>query len=220
LAQASPARAGAFAASLRALRCPADHRIRTMQGPIGSFEQVASGGAQPQEAVSPHSEILWRASELRQQGRKVLYASVPRPHAARRQRRQPRECQALRSMPGISCPFVDGGVSAFPRIVLPAKAVNAAREKGEDPDVFYCLELLEQEGIAAIPRFFSARADGTSYFHTMIQPAEDTHDDFLERFTRFHLNFMQQYQDVGGAGADDDLACSSYLATVPVASKL
>jgi hypothetical protein len=39
-----------------------------------------------------------------------------------------------------------GAMYAFPRITLPVAAVAAARAKGKSPDVFYCLELLEETG--------------------------------------------------------------------------
>jgi aspartate/methionine/tyrosine aminotransferase len=35
---------------------------------------------------------------------------------------------------------------SFPRITIPPAAIAAARAKGKEPDVMYCLELLEETG--------------------------------------------------------------------------
>lgn len=40
---------------------------------------------------------------------------------------------------------------AFPRIYFSNKAVEAARERGMEPDLFYCLEVLENTGIVLVP---------------------------------------------------------------------
>ena len=37
---------------------------------------------------------------------------------------------------------------SFPRITIPPAAIAAAKAKGKEPDVMYCLELLEETGTA------------------------------------------------------------------------
>jgi aspartate/methionine/tyrosine aminotransferase len=39
---------------------------------------------------------------------------------------------------------------SFPRISLPKGAIDAATKKGKQPDVMYCLELLEETGISTV----------------------------------------------------------------------
>lgn len=40
---------------------------------------------------------------------------------------------------------------SFPQIHLPPKAIEAAKQAGKVPDVFYCLKLLEATGISTVP---------------------------------------------------------------------
>lgn len=42
---------------------------------------------------------------------------------------------------------------AFPRIEIPTLAQEEAREKGMEPDEFYCLQMLEETGIFCILLF-------------------------------------------------------------------
>lgn len=35
---------------------------------------------------------------------------------------------------------------SFPKITIPPAAIAAAKAKGKEPDVMYCLELLEETG--------------------------------------------------------------------------
>lgn len=38
---------------------------------------------------------------------------------------------------------------SFPRITIPPAAIAAAKAKGKEPDVMYCLELLEETGTSS-----------------------------------------------------------------------
>jgi hypothetical protein len=40
-----------------------------------------------------------------------------------------------------------GAMYSFPRITIPPAAIAAARAAGKEPDVMYCLELLEETGM-------------------------------------------------------------------------
>ena len=40
---------------------------------------------------------------------------------------------------------------SFPQIRLPPRAIEAAKQAGKVPDVFYCLRLLEATGISTVP---------------------------------------------------------------------
>ena len=37
---------------------------------------------------------------------------------------------------------------SFPKITIPPAAIAAAKAKGKEPDVMYCLELLEETGMS------------------------------------------------------------------------
>ncbi|CAG2122906.1 unnamed protein product, partial [Medioppia subpectinata] len=55
------------------------------------------------------------------------------------------------SIPGIVSNPVAGAMYAFPRIVLPEKAIKAAEERGQKADFFYAMTLLEKAGICVVP---------------------------------------------------------------------
>ena len=40
---------------------------------------------------------------------------------------------------------------SFPKIKLPPAFVEAARLQGKEPDVLYCLELLDETGLSCVP---------------------------------------------------------------------
>ena len=84
-----------------------------------------------------------------------------------------------------------GAMYSFPRITLPAAAVEAAKARGKEPDVMYCLELLDETGISCVPGSGFKQGPGTFHFRTTILPAEDKFDDLIQRFSAFHSNFMK-----------------------------
>merc|ERR1711881_462004 len=51
------------------------------------------------------------------------------------------------SMEGFTCQIVQGAMYAFPRLHLPQKAIERAKEVGQAPDVYYAFQLLENTGI-------------------------------------------------------------------------
>lgn len=52
---------------------------------------------------------------------------------------------------GMRSNQVAGAMYAFPEIKLPAKAIEAAKAKGQAADFFYAWELLETTGICIVP---------------------------------------------------------------------
>ncbi len=57
---------------------------------------------------------------------------------------------------------------SFPRITLPPAAIEAAKTKGKDADVMYCLELLEETGLSCVPGSGFKQAPGTFHIRTTI----------------------------------------------------
>ena len=62
---------------------------------------------------------------------------------------------------------------SFPRIRLPAKAIERAKLMGKAPDVFYCLRLLEATGISTVPGSGFGQEEGTFHLRTTILPREE-----------------------------------------------
>merc|ERR1712042_84328 len=79
----------------------------------------------------------------------------------------------LNSIEGFTCNVVQGAMYAFPQIHLPPKAIAAAQEAGQAPDVFYAFSLLESTGICVIPGSGFGQLPDTYHFRTTILPQEE-----------------------------------------------
>ncbi|NXJ25095.1 ALAT2 aminotransferase, partial [Dicrurus megarhynchus] len=66
--------------------------------------------------------------------------------------------------PGIHCNPVQGAMYSFPRIDLPPRALAAAKEKNQAPDMFFCMKLLEETGICVVPGSGFGQREGTFHF--------------------------------------------------------
>ena len=80
--------------------------------------------------------------------------------------------KALRSMKNITTNDVEGSMYAFPQIKFSQKAIQAAGN--QSPDLFYCLEVLKNTGIALVPGSGFKQKPGTYHFRitTLILPEE------------------------------------------------
>lgn len=76
--------------------------------------------------------------------------------------------EAFNRLDGVSCQPTEGAMYAFPRINLPAKAVEEAKRLGKQADVLYCLELLNETGLCCVPGSGFQQAPGTFHFRTTI----------------------------------------------------
>ncbi|KAI3374842.1 hypothetical protein L3Q82_021384, partial [Scortum barcoo] len=72
--------------------------------------------------------------------------------------------QVLNTVQGISCNPVQGAMYSFPRITIPEKAVKEAKDNGQQPDMFYCMKMLEEMGICLVPGSGFGQKDGTYHF--------------------------------------------------------
>lgn len=100
---------------------------------------------------------------------------------------------ALNALPGISCTSIDGAMYAFPTITLPAKAIDEAKAQGIEPDVLYCMQLLENTGIVVVPGSGFGQYPGTYHFRITILPPEDKIADVIRLLGAFHGNFLSKY---------------------------
>mmetsp|Transcript_12371 Transcript_12371/g.12460 ORF Transcript_12371/g.12460 Transcript_12371/m.12460 type:complete len:483 (-) Transcript_12371:148-1596(-) len=105
---------------------------------------------------------------------------------------------AFNSMEGVECQDAEGAMYAFPRITLPPAAMEAAKAANKPPDVFYCLELLNETGISCVPGSGFRQKEGTYHFRTTILPLESKVPDIIARFKKFHACFMRKYGGRGG----------------------
>lgn len=78
-------------------------------------------------------------------------------------------------MKNISCCEVEGAMYAFPSIKFSQKVIEVSEGK---PDLFYCLEVLKNTGIALVPGSGFRQQPGTYHFRitTLILPEEKLRD--------------------------------------------
>ena len=100
----------------------------------------------------------------------------------------------LNSIPGFKVNPAMGAMYVFPKIDLPKKAIEAAKAKGQHPDVFYAFKLLETTGICVIPGSGFGQRPGTYHFRTTILPQKDTIKAMLDSLKQFHLRFLEEYK--------------------------
>jgi len=97
------------------------------------------------------------------------------------------------SIPGFKCNPVQGAMYAFPQITIPQKAIDAAKAKGQQPDVFYAFELLENTGICIVPGSGFGQYPGTYHFRTTILPQPAKMKVMLDTLKDFHQKFVAKY---------------------------
>ncbi|KFO61771.1 Alanine aminotransferase 2, partial [Corvus brachyrhynchos] len=95
--------------------------------------------------------------------------------------------------PGIHCNPVQGAMYSFPRIDLPARALAAAKEKNQAPDMFFCMKLLEETGICVVPGSGFGQREGTFHFRMTILPPTDKLKILLEKLSAFYTKFVKEF---------------------------
>jgi alanine transaminase len=99
--------------------------------------------------------------------------------------------ERLNKLPGVSCVDSPGALYLYPQLKLPAKAIEAAKKAGKEPDAFYALELLDQTGICVVPGSGFGQKDGESHYRlTCLCPGVEEYVGALEEF---HKGFMTTY---------------------------
>lgn len=101
--------------------------------------------------------------------------------------------QTFNSISGMKSNSVAGAMYAFPQIVLPPKAIEAAKAKGQQPDFFYAMELLESRGICIVPGSGFGQRPGTYHFRTTILPQPEKLQLMMEVLKDFHVQFTKKY---------------------------
>lgn len=110
--------------------------------------------------------------------------------------RSERMAEKFAQLPGVEVDPAQGALYLFPRVTLPKKAHEAAKEKGKKVDEFYCLEMLDATGICVVPGsgFGKMPEEGTGacFFRTTVLAKET--DEFIERYGKFHTDFVNKYK--------------------------
>ncbi|XP_071346756.1 alanine aminotransferase 1-like isoform X2 [Trachinotus anak] len=104
-----------------------------------------------------------------------------------------RAVEVVNSLLGFCCQPVEGGAFAFPRVHLPPKAIEKAKEMGMKPDTFYCMRLLEESGVLASPGSEYGQKEGTYHIRFCIMTSKDIMEELLKRLSSFHTQFMKDF---------------------------
>lgn len=99
--------------------------------------------------------------------------------------------EGLNSIPGITCAPAEGAMYAFPRIDVPEKAIETAKEMGTTPDNLYALSLLDETGICVVPASGFGQAKGRVGFRTTFLHPDTV--KAIELFREHHEHFVQKY---------------------------
>lgn len=106
----------------------------------------------------------------------------------------------LGKLPGVNVYPAMGALYLFPQLHLSKAAWEKAHSLGKKVDELYCREMLDETGICVVPGSgFGEQPvqlkDGTSfsYFRTTMLPKNT--DEFIERYVKFHLAFVERYKD-------------------------
>ena len=102
----------------------------------------------------------------------------------------------LNSMVNVQANEVEGSMYAFPSVKFSKKAIAAAEKEGKVVDLFYCLEVLKNTGIAVVPGSGFRQVPGTYHFRitTLILP-ESFLESKLKSFKKFNDEFHAKYAD-------------------------
>lgn len=102
----------------------------------------------------------------------------------------------MNEMTNVKAREIDGAMCTFPEIKFSEKAIKAAEKEGREPDLFYCLEVLKNTGIALVPGSGFNQKAGTYHFRitNLILP-ESRMETRLNAFKNFNEVFHARYLD-------------------------
>lgn len=102
--------------------------------------------------------------------------------------------EILNSCENISSNPIEGAMYAFPQLILPKKFEAEAESQNLAPDLLYCLELLEQEGVCIVPGSGFGQVEGTHHFRSTILPSpSEKFYEILEKIKKFNSNLHEKY---------------------------
>jgi len=99
--------------------------------------------------------------------------------------------EGLNKIPGITCVPAEGAMYAFPRVDIPEKAIEKAKEMGTTPDNLYALSLLEETGIVVVPASGFGQKKGRVGFRTTFLHPDTV--KAVDLFAKHHKKFMDEY---------------------------
>ena len=102
---------------------------------------------------------------------------------------------ALIQCEGITCNPAMGALYLFPCVKLPNKFIDECNKKGVDPDVEYCLLMLEKAGVCVVPGNGFGQKENTHHFRIAFLPPLDAIKKTTDLIQNFQKEFMDKYRD-------------------------
>lgn len=104
--------------------------------------------------------------------------------------------KALNSMQNIKSNKIDGSMYAFPCVKFSKRAIEAAEKEGKPVDLFFCIEVLRNTGIALIAGSGFSQYPGTYHFRIsiLILPEEKLKNK-MEILKNYNQSFHEKYAD-------------------------
>lgn len=102
--------------------------------------------------------------------------------------------KALNELEGVKCNVVEGALYAFPRITIPAKALEEAKKLGKAADAVYAMGLLDSTGICVVPGSGFGQLPNTFHFRTTILPKEADMAAVVEKMKTYHNAYLNKYR--------------------------
>ncbi|XP_073704200.1 alanine aminotransferase 2 [Garra rufa] len=101
--------------------------------------------------------------------------------------------EVFAELPGISCQTLKAGFFVFPSLHFPPKAIKWAKKKQMEPDMLYCLHLLEETGVHVRPGCEYGQRNDSHHIRLFLGTQEDIMEDALQRLKTFHTRFMKEF---------------------------
>eukprot|EP00123_Amoebidium_parasiticum_P010659 comp20238_c0_seq1/m.25246 comp20238_c0_seq1/g.25246 ORF comp20238_c0_seq1/g.25246 comp20238_c0_seq1/m.25246 type:complete len:509 (-) comp20238_c0_seq1:385-1911(-) len=102
--------------------------------------------------------------------------------------------EAFNDCEGVTCNKSHGAMYSFPKITLPAKAIEKARKEGHAPDAYYSLKLLEATGVCTVPGSGFRQKPGTFHLRSTFLPKEEDFPEFIRLIKNFHTDFLEKHR--------------------------
>ncbi|XP_048018982.1 alanine aminotransferase 2-like [Megalobrama amblycephala] len=101
--------------------------------------------------------------------------------------------EVFAELPGISCQPLKAGFFVFPCLHFPPRAIKWAKKRQMEPDMLYCLQLLEETGLHVRPGCEYGQRKDSHHIRLLVATHEDIMEDALQRLKTFHMRFMKEF---------------------------
>lgn len=108
-------------------------------------------------------------------------------------RRSEKVSKALDEIDGFDCTKAQGSMYCFPRVKIPEKAQEEAKELGITADTLYALDLLKKTGVCVVPASGFGQEEGRYGFRTTFLPSEEEMDRVVVAIKDQYKEFVRRY---------------------------